>query len=113
MEIIFVTRSRRNRRRFQFSDNMTRAAILAVFALVVGAYLLGERTATRVPIVALDDYTVGLHKRLREQRAELDLAIEKANLDVDALATQVGQLKARVVRLDALGGSAGADGRTG
>ena len=104
MEIIFVTDLRRNRRRVHLGQGMARVAIVAGIVALVGSFWLGLQFTSHEPDVTPDIYAAAWEHEVRKQRAEVDRAIELAGYDVDALASKLGELHARALRLDALGG---------
>ena len=50
-----------------------------------------------------DPVTVQLRSDLAAQRQQLDIALENAERDMNALSQQLGKMQARVIRLDAIG----------
>ena len=50
-----------------------------------------------------DPVTVQLRSELVSQRQQLDIALENAERDMNALSQQLGKMQARVIRLDAIG----------
>ena len=104
MEIIFVMQPRRNRWRLHLGHWFSRFLVLGVVALTVSAFLLGVKLASNPHDPAPDLYAAAWQAEVLEQRREVGVAVETAQLNVDALATKLAELQARMVRLDALGG---------
>lgn len=104
MEIIFVTQPRRNRRRVHLGHWFSRVFFVGVAALVVGAFVLGATFRTDPDDPRPELYAAAWEAEVYEQRRKVDQAAEAAQANVDALATKLAELQARMVRLDALGG---------
>ena len=104
MEIIFVTRSRRNLRRVHLGHLTSRIFTFGVIAAVLGAFTLGYQLSSKPVDPRPDLYAAAWDAEVEAQRREVSKAITYAGANMDALATRLGELQARVVRLDALGG---------
>ncbi len=77
--------------------------MVAVIALCAGTYYLGYRS---VPVPAdpgPELYAAAWQVEVLHQRDKVDTAIGDAGRNLDALALRMGEIKSRVVRLDALG----------
>ena len=104
MEIIFVTQSRRNRRRLHLGHWFSRVLVLGLLAVVGAAFVLGSKFASLPQDPGPELYAAAWQAEVVEQRREVDRAADMAQANVDALAAKLAELQARVVRLDALGG---------
>jgi murein DD-endopeptidase MepM/ murein hydrolase activator NlpD len=103
MEIIFISRNRRNGRRAHLGSAASLSLMAAVIAVFAGAYYLGYRS---VPVTAdpgPELYAAAWQAEVLLQRDEVDIAISDAGRNLDALALRMGEIQSRVVRLDALG----------
>jgi len=98
-----------NRRRVQRSIHLgqLRIGLVAVFFLtsVGAAYWFGMGSAPRVSVVQVDPtpYVLSLQKKLQFHEKQVSVAVDRAKHNMDALALRLSELKARSIRLDALG----------
>ena len=77
--------------------------MLTLVAAVVASGFLGYRLAHVPPDARPDLYAAAWTDEVQRQRRQVTNVIRSATESVDALALQLGELQARVVRLDALG----------
>lgn len=108
MEIIFVSkcRGRLGRLRFHWLAVFFIAAVLlggAASTLYVGYRLGAEHTREQIVSLFRAQSSQAWQRELMAQRRSISDARASLNRDVDALALRLGQLTARIVRLDALG----------
>ncbi|MCP5160961.1 MAG: peptidoglycan DD-metalloendopeptidase family protein [Hahellaceae bacterium] len=110
MNIIFVGRRHGQSKQISLDSNKLVTAglsVLATFLLVfVSGYFLGDSgSPTLVSGVsvlqkeAVDDW----QQQLAEQKAEVLVVKERAQQQIDALTLRLGEMQARLLRLDALG----------
>ncbi|MDT8404329.1 M23 family metallopeptidase [Sulfuriflexus sp.] len=72
--------------------------LLISAAAIYAGYEYGRHSSQ-----AEDPMTVQLRSELENQRQQLDIALENAERNMNALSRQLGKMQARVIRLDALG----------
>ncbi len=108
MNIILVRRRSGKARRL--AVNGLQGILLAATGLalagvaLVTAYQFGAKSATVAPEEALPSTVIGVwQSSLAEQRAEIDSFKADSQRQVDALTLRIGQLQARLLRLDAIG----------
>jgi murein DD-endopeptidase MepM/ murein hydrolase activator NlpD len=102
MNIVFLSQSkgriaslRMDRKRwFGLATGLLLLPTVAIFA----GYEYGRHTGQPD-----DPMTVQLRSELVTQREQLDIALENAERNMNALSQQLGKMQARVIRLDALG----------
>jgi len=104
MDIIFFGRGFEKSRRLNLSGRMAAALVALTSAGLVGAafgcgYWYSAHTGSGVPHSVAESLT----GELVRQRSAIVTTRRKTEDTLDALAIRVGQLKARVIRLDALG----------
>ena len=104
METIFIAKSSRGVPHFRLGRLGTRLAIMAVALLCVSSFVAGLHLRTpRPPDPRPDIYAAAVKRAIEEQRVEVASATDDARIHLDALALRLGELQARVARLDALG----------
>jgi murein DD-endopeptidase MepM/ murein hydrolase activator NlpD len=103
VELIVLRKTRTGHRRLHFGAVTTLVLLVAVVAAGAGLYRLGLRGAPVVEDPRPDLYRAALQAAIARQQAELDAAIADGERHLDALGLELGQLKARLIRLDALG----------
>ena len=103
VEIILVSKADRGRRTTHIGRWGSRLAMLTLVAAVVTSGFLGYRLAHVPPDARPDLYAAAWTDEVQRQRRQVTHIIRSATESVDALALQLGELQARVVRLDALG----------
>ena len=81
------------------------AALGAVFASVLGGLMFaaGYGYSAHTGSGVSQTEVLGLADALADQRAEIEATRQQAEDTLDALAIRIGQLNARIIRLDALG----------
>lgn len=102
MKVILLSQNRAAARNFEVSVPAVLAGICVAVAMLAGGlgYLMADSLAPAQPLAEVEQ----VHAELEAQRAELASLRERAQEQVDALAIRMGELKARAIRLDALGG---------
>lgn len=104
METIFIAKSSRGAAHFRLGRLGTRLAVVAVGMLCVFFFAAGLHLRTpRPPDPRPDVYAAAVKHAIEEQRLEVASATGDARMHLDALALRLGELQARVARLDALG----------
>ena len=102
MEILFIAKSSRGwviRRLGPLDARLAAMAAVGLCAFAIAAGLWLHPPPDPHP----DIYAAVLKHTIEEQRLEVVLETDDARRHLDALALQLGELRARVVRLDALG----------
>jgi len=104
MEMILITRSSRTPRRMHLGSLAFAGLVVLGVALagtgLYSAYRLGAEAA---PPGAAEAPAVVAERAMVQQRALVDRAIRDARHDLDALAARLGEMRAHIIRLDALG----------
>jgi len=102
MKIILLPRSRASARTLNISVPAAIAGICVSVAVLVGGfgYLLADKLGSAQPLAEVEQ----VQEDLAAQRAELAELRSRAQEQLDALAIRMGELNARAIRLDALGG---------
>ena len=104
METIFIAKSSRGVPHFRLGRLGTRLAVMAVAVLCVSSFVAGLHLRTpRPPDPRPDVYAAAVKRAIEDQRVEVASATDDARMHLDALALRLGELQARVARLDALG----------
>jgi len=104
MQLILLTRAAGNVRRFHFGNFVIVVAVAVVLGLTAGGFYLGlnlrpaQKTDTRA-----DLYAALWRNRIAAERTRVAATLRDAQTSVDALARRLGELQARVIRVDALG----------
>ena len=104
MELIVLRSTRTGHRRVHLGRFATLMLAVALGAAGAGLYRLGYVSAPRVEDPRNDLYAAAFAAEIAALHAEVDGAVGDAEHHLDALALQVGDLEARLVRIDALGG---------
>lgn len=104
MNIIFIGKRGRQTRSLKLgSTGVIFSAFLAVTVISSGMFFGGYFTAQQV-VPAQDQALIAAWQgEMNTQRDEIALARLKVDEDMDALALRLGELQAKVIRLDALG----------
>ncbi len=103
MELIIVSRRGLRRRDVSFGIALLTSAFLLLSAVVGGAFYLGYRSAPLVADIESDLHVAAWREEAFTQRQRVEAAVRDAKRNLDALAARVGELQARVMRVDALG----------
>lgn len=104
MNVIVFTKRRGASRQIDLLHPKVAAKISGVAVLVCGLLFgIGFVTAAKLTKVDPDVRSQQLLTTIDAQRAELDVARRQAEDNLQAIATRVGQMRAHVIRLDALG----------
>jgi len=110
MNVIIVSKGFRTPKHFSFSDPKV-AAGAAGIVIALLAIAFGTGFAVRGANGAAKAEIAQLQQNLDKQQAELTLAREDAQRDVNAVAARVGELQAQANRLNALGQRLTRDGK--
>ena len=103
MEIIFVSKATPARRRWHLGHWGSVLLLSTVTIVSTGAFYVGYRVASPPAVDPWPDlYAAAVEQVVRAQRYDVDEAIFDARDGIDSLALRVGELQARVIRLDAL-----------
>jgi len=102
MKVILLPRSRASAHTLNFSVPAVVAGVcVSVACLIAGfGYLLADRLGSAQPLAEVEQ----VQQDLATQRAEIAELRDRAQEQLDALAIRMGELNARAIRLDALGG---------
>ena len=104
METIIIAKSSRGAPHFRLGRLGTRLAIAAVAVLCAISFAAGLHLRTpRPPDPRPDVYAAAVKRAIEDQRLEVVSATGDARRHLDALALRLGELQARLARLDALG----------
>ena len=104
METIFIAKSSRGASHFRLGRLGTRLVIVAVVVVCVSSFVAGLHLRTpRPPDPRPDLYAAAVKRAIEDQRLEVVSATGDARRHLDALALRLGELQARIARLDALG----------
>lgn len=103
MEVIFISNHLRGRRRTHLGTGGTAALLAAVAGLAAGMYFLGYHSAPIAADPRPELYAAAWRAEVQNQRAQVNAAIRDTEENLDALALRLGEMQARVIRLDALG----------
>jgi murein DD-endopeptidase MepM/ murein hydrolase activator NlpD len=103
MEVIFISNHLRGRRRTHLGSLGTAALLAVVAGLCVGMYYVGYRSAPVAADPRPELYAAAWRAEVENQRDEVDSAVRDTQENLDALALRLGEMQARVIRLDALG----------
>lgn len=103
MQLLLVTNRRLRRGAVQLGFLHIALIAATLVAAVGGTSYLGFRLAPASGDVRAELYESAWRRELIAQRERIAKAIADAENDVNALALQVGELQAHVIRLDALG----------
>ena len=104
MEIILVSGSRRGASRSVHLGRGGTASLLCIgLGLILGAAFLGHHLARTAPDTKTDLYLAAWAGETRSLRQEVIEAKRATSDNLDALALRIGDLQARMFRLDALG----------
>ncbi len=104
MELIVLRSTRAGHRRVHLGRFATLAIAAALFASGAGLFRLGYVSAPRVEDPRNALYAAAFAAEVAALHGHVDEATDDAERHLDALALQVGDLEARLVRIDALGG---------
>ncbi len=110
MNVIIVSRNFRTPKKFSFGDPKV-AASAAGIVIAVLAIAFGTGFAVRGANGAAKAEIAQLKQDLNKQQAELTVAREDAQRDINAVAARVGELQAQANRLNALGQRLTHDGK--
>ncbi|MCP5150545.1 MAG: M23 family metallopeptidase [Chromatiales bacterium] len=103
MQVIILSKAGNRRRRRDLGWLATRGLVLAVVAAVALAFWGGHATGRRDAGPGDDRHALALSRAVHAQRDRVGEAIARAEDGIDALARQLGEQKARLLRLEALG----------
>lgn len=103
MEIIFISNHFRQRRRVHLGHLGTMALFFGVVGLCGATFYAGYQAVPEVQDPRPELYAAAWQAEVVNQRARVDQAMRDAEENLDALALRLGEMQARVVRLDALG----------
>jgi len=103
MEIILISKAMRGGRRVHLGRWATGAIGVVLVAACAGAYYLGQRSSPVSADPRPELFAAALEAEMLRQRGRVDEAIHDAERNLDALALQLGEMQARIIRLDALG----------
>lgn len=107
MQLIVLSRRGRIQRALHLGPMTVLALGVVLIASIAGAYWFGQ-SQPRLGLVQEDDLRselmlAALRAMMLEQKQVVEEARSKAERDLDALATQLSELQARAIRIDALG----------
>jgi len=102
MKVILLPRSRASAHTLNVSVPAVVAGVCVSVACLIGGfgYLLADRLGSAQPLAEVEQ----VQQDLATQRAEIAELRDRAQEQLDALAIRMGELNARAIRLDALGG---------
>ena len=103
MQTIFLTKSAGMIRRIHFGGIGSFLLGFVLLSVIVGAFTAGYRLSPRTVDPRPDLFAAAWNFEVERQRAQVTSAKRFAEDNLDALAMRLGELNARVVRLDALG----------
>lgn len=104
MEIILVSGFGRGAwRRVHLGSGGTALLLCTGLGLILGAAFLGYRSAPTTPDTKVDLYVAAWAGEIRSLRQKVIEARRATSDDLDALSLRIGDLQARILRLDALG----------
>ncbi len=101
MSVILITNKLGGTSRFHLGLWMWLAVSAISLILLAGTAYIGMHVGSKE--VNANSLLIGMQKGLQTEQLKLELATNDAEKNMNALAVRLGQLKAHVIRLDALG----------
>jgi len=103
MEVIIIKNSRCAHRRLHLGFWSTTFVAGLGLAVVVAAYHAGIQSVPPPADPRPDLYAAALQQAVKVQQVEVQRSIQRSEVNLNALALRLGELQARLIRIDALG----------